>query len=99
MTNSESPKQETPNHLQSTTTDNPDSTKPITPIASSNVNSQTSGVDSLPPIHPRWQHPLALATPNTVAPAETDIILQRIRRELEKKWNENGISPSEVAVD
>jgi len=34
-----------------------------------------------------------------VAPVETDVILSRIHRELEKKWHENGISPSEVAVD
>ena len=99
LRDSGSPKQETPNNLQITTADDSDSTKPITPMSPSDVNTQASGSDSLPSIQPRWQHPLALANPNTVTTAKTDIILRRIRRELEKKWNENGISPSEVAVD
>ena len=95
-TDPETPQQETPNNLQITTADDPNSNRPIGPA---DVNTQADGIDSLPPIHQRWQHPLALANTNTVVPAETDIILRRIRRELEKKWNENGISPSEVAVD
>ena len=93
---SANPKQKTPNNLQITTSDDLNSTRPIGP---SDVNTQVGGIDSLPPIRQRWQHPLALANTNTVAPAETEIILDRIRRELEKQWNENGISPSEVAVD
>ena len=40
-----------------------------------------------------------MANTHTAAPVETDVILSRIHRELEKKWHENGISPSEVAVD
>ncbi|HIA64450.1 MAG TPA: DUF1549 domain-containing protein [Planctomycetaceae bacterium] len=95
-TDPETPQQETLNNLQITTADDPNSTRPIGPA---DVNTQAGGIDSLPPIHQRWQHPLALANTNTVVPAETDAILGRIRRELEKKWNENGISPSEVAVD
>jgi hypothetical protein len=95
-TDSETPKQETPNNLQITTTDDPNSTRPIGP---SDVNTQADGIDAPPPVHQRWQHPLALADTKTVVPVETDIILNRIRRELEKKWNENGISPSKVAVN
>jgi hypothetical protein len=96
-TDSETPQPATSNDLQIATSADP--TGPITPIGPSTVNTQAGGIDSLPPIHQRWQHPLALANAHNVAPAETDIILSRIRRELEKKWNENGISPSEVAVD
>jgi hypothetical protein len=92
----ETPEQETPNNLQITTLVDSNSTKPIGP---SDVNAQVDEIDSLPPIRQRWQHPLALANTNTVAPVETEIILGRIRRELEKQWNEHGISPSEVAVD
>ncbi len=95
-TDSQTPKKSNPNNTQITSSDDPISVRPIGP---SDVNTQADGIDSLPPIHPRWQHPLALANTNTVAPAETELILRRIRRELEKKWNENGISPSEVAVD
>ena len=95
-TDSETLKQEAPNSPQIATADNPHSTRPIGP---SNVNTQAGGIDALPPVQQRWQHPLALADTNTVVPVETDIILSRIRRELEKKWNENGVSPSEVAVN
>jgi hypothetical protein len=95
-TDSETLKQETPNSPQIATSDNPHSTRPIGP---SDVNTQAGGTDALPPVQQRWQHPLALADTNTVVPVETDIILSRIRRELEKKWNENGVSPSEVAVN
>jgi hypothetical protein len=95
-TGSETSKQETPNNLQITTLDDPNSIKPISP---SDVNAPIGIIDSLPPVRQRWQHPLALANTNTVASVETETILRRIHRELEKQWNENGISPSEVAVD
>lgn len=97
QSNDNSPDSENPSNLQITAVDDSNSNKAIDP---SNLDSpHTSGTDSFPPIQQRWQHPLALANTHTVAPVETDVILSRIHRELEKKWHENGISPSEVAVD
>jgi len=53
----------------------------------------------LPPLPDHWQHPQALAASSTsVASAETPEILTQIKRELDKQWKENGITPSEPAT-